>query len=118
MRGQKRALCRAHLSVLKGSSRFSLTGSVLVAASAPIKLHHVKRVGRFYNTVRAPAFFTANTVVGQWHHPRLITGNSRHKRADFWLFGRLKGTFRLIESVFHAATLATFFELHATSDLM
>ena len=91
---------------------------MLIAASTRIKLHLVKMVGEFNNSVRTPAFFTANTVVGQRLHPRLIIGNARQKRADFWHFGRLKGTSRLIESVFHAATLATFFELHATSDLM
>src|SRR5260370_18183786 len=75
-------------------------------------------VGELNNSVCTPTFCPANTVVGQRLHPRLIIGNARQKRADFWLFGRLKGASCLIESVFHAATLATFFELHATSDLM
>src|SRR5271165_4101484 len=75
-------------------------------------------VGELNNSVRTPAFVTAHTVVGQRLHSRLIIANARQKRADFWLFGRFKGTSCLIESVFHAATLATFFELHATSDLM
>jgi hypothetical protein len=75
-------------------------------------------VGELNGSVRTPALFTANAVVGQRLHSRLIIGNARQKRADFWLFGRLKGTSCLIESVLHAATLATFFELHATSDLM
>ena len=89
-----------------------------MAASTRIKLHLVKMVGELDSSVRTPAFFTANTVVGQRLHPRLIIGNARQKRVDFWLFGRLKGASCLIESVFHAATLTTFFELHATSDLM
>src|SRR5260370_15129389 len=75
-------------------------------------------VGELNNSVCTPTFFTANTVVGQRLHPRLIIGNARQKRADFWLFGRLKGASCLIESVLHASTPATFFERHATSNLM
>jgi hypothetical protein len=75
-------------------------------------------VGELNGSVSAPAFFTANAVVGQQLHPRLIIGNARQKRADFWLFRRFKGASCLIESVLHAATPATFFERHATSNLM
>jgi hypothetical protein len=91
---------------------------VLIAASTRIKLHLIKMVGELNSSVRTPAFFTTNTDVGQWLHPPPIIGNARQKRADFRLFGRLKGASCLIESVFHAATLATFFELHPTSDLI
>jgi hypothetical protein len=42
----------------------------------------------------------------------------RGRREDFWLLRRLKGASCLVESILHATTLATFFERHATSDLM
>src|ERR1700724_2095806 len=75
-------------------------------------------VGELDGSVRTPAFFTANTVVGQRLHPRLIIGNARQQRADFRVFGRFKSVPRLIESVFHTAALAAFLELHTASDLM
>src|ERR1700751_2166942 len=75
-------------------------------------------VGELNDSLCTPAFFTANTVVGQRFHPPLIIGNAGQKRADLGLFGRFKGASCLVESVFHAATLATFFKLHSTSDLL
>ena len=65
-----------------------------------------------------PAFFAADTIVGQRLHPSLIVGNSRQKRADFEFFGSIKSTRGLIECVFHAATLPTLLEFHTASDFI